>query len=403
MEKLTGSIIYLKEVTTPRLRAGVGALQAASLPTAVGRLCVRANTRQLPSHDASSSFTTIYSLCVDSATSEGKPLFKRIDLIASQPSELITLRVFFFLGLLLPLHHSFSFHSSCGSPTRELRRIRRQAARPACCRVRNSHIQQLLSFFVTEMGAACGKNKAKQPSKRADPRELEETTRKEAEEKAAAEAAAREAEQRAKAEAEAAAAAAAKAREEEERAKAEAAAAAAAATAAAAAEQAREEQARAAEQAEAEAARHQQEEEERKAAEAERLAAEEESRKQADKEAALAQQELEEKTPRTAEPVEVREPEPEYPEKEKQIPAEDVASEATMETSRQLRKVSEPEYGAAHTGRKARTVTPCDMTALDETSMYVSKRCGCHLGAEHDENACLICQSIDLSDAPLLN
>ncbi|KAL8270559.1 hypothetical protein Esti_005530 [Eimeria stiedai] len=248
------------------------------------------------------------------------------------------------------------------------------------------------------MGAACGKNKAKQPTKRADPRDLEETARKEAEEKAAAEAAAREAEQRAKAEAEVAAAAAAKAREEEERAKAEAAAAAAAATAAAAAEQAR-----AAELEEAEkAARRQQEEEERKAAEAQRLALEE-SVKQSDQGAAPAPHELEEKTPRTAESVEVREPEPEFVEKEKHLPAEDVASEATMETSRQMRKVSEPEYGAAHTGRKARTVTPCDMTALDETSMYVSKRCGCHLGAEHDENACLICQSIDLSDTPLLN
>ncbi|KAL8438022.1 hypothetical protein Efla_003562 [Eimeria flavescens] len=237
------------------------------------------------------------------------------------------------------------------------------------------------------MGAACGKNKAKEP-KRADPKVVEENARKEAEEKAAAEAAAREAEERAKAEAKAAAEAAAKAQEEEERAKAEAAAAAAAA--AAAEEQARLEQ----EQKEREEeARRQQEEEQRRlaAAEAERRAAEE---------AAAAQKDLDADQP--SEPVETREAEPEEPLKQAAA-GEDVASEATMETSRQMRKVSEPEYGAAHGARKARTVTPCDMTAVDETSLYVSKRCGCHLGPEHDENSCLICQSIDLSDAPLLN
>lgn len=266
-----------------------------------------------------------------------------------------------------------------------------------CCgklRAPKRHLPQVDIPCLSKMGAACGKNKAKQP-KRADPRELEEKARKEAEEKAAAEAAAREADERAKAEAEAAEASAAKAREDEQRAKAEAdAAAAAAAAEAEAAEKAR--------RAQEEEARRQKEEEDRKAAEAQRGAQE-----QAPKPAAAEpkeQRQPEEAAPAPAvEAAEPQEQEPEYAEKEKQMPPEDTTSEATMETSRPPRKVSEPQYGAPKGGRKARTVTPCDMTAVDETSMYVSKRCGCDIGGEHDENSCPICQSIDLSDAPLLN
>ncbi|OEH75623.1 caldesmon [Cyclospora cayetanensis] len=225
------------------------------------------------------------------------------------------------------------------------------------------------------MGGACTKNKAKQP-KRADPKELEERARREAEEKAAAEAAAREADERARAEAAAAEAAAARAREERERAEAEAAAAALAA------EQARQE----------EEARRQREEEERRAAE-------EELRAQQQMQAA-------EQKESEAEGLE-KQPQEGHPELEfggKEVVAEDVASEATMETARPMHKMAEePQYGAAHGGRKARTVTPCDMTAVDETSKYLSKRCGCDIGDGHDENNCPICQSIDLSDAPLLN
>ncbi|KAF8821576.1 GAP45 [Cardiosporidium cionae] len=50
-----------------------------------------------------------------------------------------------------------------------------------------------------------------------------------------------------------------------------------------------------------------------------------------------------------------------------------------------------------------RSVTPCDMTAVDQIAKYVSSQCGCDLGEVHDENNCQICRNMDLSDAPLLN
>lgn len=46
--------------------------------------------------------------------------------------------------------------------------------------------------------------------------------------------------------------------------------------------------------------------------------------------------------------------------------------------------------------------TPFSMRRTDEIAKYLITKCGCALSDSHNNTNCVICQSVDLSDAPLI-
>ncbi|AFZ79400.1 hypothetical protein BEWA_022480 [Theileria equi strain WA] len=48
------------------------------------------------------------------------------------------------------------------------------------------------------------------------------------------------------------------------------------------------------------------------------------------------------------------------------------------------------------------TFTPFSMRRTDEIAKYLISKCGCALSDTHNNTNCVICQSVDLSDAPLI-
>lgn len=49
-----------------------------------------------------------------------------------------------------------------------------------------------------------------------------------------------------------------------------------------------------------------------------------------------------------------------------------------------------------------RSFTPFDMKKTDELAQFIVTQCGLGLSSDHNPLTCKICQTVDLSDAPLI-